>query len=220
MTDEADSRGILRDLRPLPPELEFIKEDQHARLASTDVDDFYGALETSPFIRIFHGTRDFKLHMIAEEGLKGFEEHKGWDPKVYVTVDPVLAARHAFYQGPHDTQRHRGSISEESVTGDPVVLMIQVDKAWLRASPDSQKPLDIPFLVSINPTELNENKRITAFETLLRRDVKLLKRGDELSDFGIAFPTDQIPPRFVYVVRPEGNIPIDQYSVIPSQAVA
>ncbi|HBB76950.1 MAG: hypothetical protein A2186_02100 [Candidatus Levybacteria bacterium RIFOXYA1_FULL_41_10] len=215
MTDEADSKGILRDRRPLPPELGFIAETSARIVASTEVDDFYGISENSPYFRTFHGTRDFKLPMIAEEGLRAFMEHSRMAPKIYATVNPLQAARHAFYNGPHDTLRSRGDITGESVAGNPIVLMIQLDKQWLRSNPDSQKPIDSPYLISWSSDGrmIKVDTRLEGFKRCLKDDVEALKRGDELSSFGLPLPADHIPQDFIFVVAPEGNIPIDQYSI-------
>lgn len=203
--DQID-KSFPNNFENLPFPYHKVKDKLIDDIQTGKIDDFYGLGDSSDVLRVYHGTTDRKLHQIAEQGMRAFQEHEHQEPRIYVTASPTLALWHVINNGPHDTLRKAGTIDTSETEGNPVLLVIQVDKEWLRSHPDSQKSLSLPSWLKQNLNiKYEEDMRYNGFVDALRSEVKDLKNGHEVSDFGIKFPTNYIPPEFISVQPVDGE---------------
>lgn len=203
--DQID-KSFPNDFENLPFPYNKVKDKLIDDIQTGKIDEFYGIDDTFDVLRIYHGTTDRKLPHIAEHGMRAFQELEHQEPRIYVTASPTMALWHVINNGPHDTLRKAGNIDTSETEGNPMLLVIQVDKEWLRSHPDSQKSLSLPNWLKQNLNIKNEvDMRYSMFIGAMRSEVESLKSGHEASDFGIKFPTDYIPPEFISVQSVDGE---------------
>lgn len=194
------------NFKDLPFPYGGVKAKLISDIQTGEIDKFYGLDDSSQILRVYHGTIDRKLPQIAEQGMRAFQEAEHQESRIYVTASPTLALWHVIHNGPHDTLRKAGKIDSVEVMGDSELLVIQIDKKWLQSHPDSQKPLPLAgWLKEKLNMKGEDDTRYNAFIGTLRSEIEELKSGHETSDFGIKFPTDYIPPEFIFVQTREGK---------------
>jgi hypothetical protein len=200
-------------LKPIPPEYQPAIECFQKQVTTENRGEFYGLSDEASVYRVFHGTTDTKLRSIAKEGLKAFFEMKAHTPSIFVTASPTLALWHAAENGPHDTLRKNKSMSDDKNLGKPILLLVTLDKAWVRAQPDAMRPLDLsPYRKERHGIVGDKDNRLWSFRESLREEVSLLDQGEETDDFGFRSPIDLIPPEHISVLLPDGTVqPIQDY---------
>lgn len=148
--------------------------------------------------------------------MKAFKEVDYEEPRIYVTASPTLALWHAIENGPHDTPRKEGRLDyNSSIDVNPVLLVLRVDKEWLKNQEDANKPLPIPdYIKEAKGITKEKDTRLLGFIEGLRNEVAQLKTGRETSDFGLRFPVNEVPSRFIFVRSPNGQqlVPIKEYA--------
>lgn len=82
--------------------------------------------------QVFHGTRKSRLSgIISRGGMISFPEidfeGRMIANTIYGTTNPVLAAHHAFYNGPEDTNRQRLGLKKREDIDSVVVLKIDIN---------------------------------------------------------------------------------------------
>lgn len=200
-------------LKPIPPESQAAIDSLKRRLPPEKMDAFFGIDETSSYYRLFHGTIEPRLAEIAASGMRAFEEPGAREARIFGTASPTMALWHAWENRPNDTLRKKGQIDEAKTIGKPVLLLIQVDKDWIAAHPDSQKPIALSDWlkeeIGITP---ETDHRINAFVSGLTKEVSRVTSGREANDSGVQLPVDLIPPEYIFVQDEAGNFqPIQEY---------
>jgi hypothetical protein len=210
--------SFAEDFKTLPEEQRWVRDMIVKRILTKKMADFYGTSENSTTFRVYHGTVDSRLESIAQTGMKAFVEAEGKEPRIFVTASPTLAMWHTIENRPHDTLRKAGKIDDSEVQGDPVLLVIQIDKALLNQSPEAQKPSVLPeWLKERQGISPEDDKRIRYFEKGLKEEVDGLQEGSECSDFGITFPISEIAPEFIFIQESDGGLrPIQEAISSPS----
>lgn len=200
-------------LKPIPPESKAAIDSLKKQLPPEKMDAFFGTSPESQYYRLFHGTIEPRLADIAQSGMRAFEEPGMREPRIFGTASPTMALWHAWENRPNDTLRKKGQIDEAKTVGKPVLLLIQVDKNWIAAHPDSQKPLALADWLKedlgITP---ETDHRINAFISGLAKEVSRVTSGREANDSGVQLPVDLIPPEYIFVQKEDGGFqPIQEY---------
>lgn len=203
----------ISNLKPVPAEYRHAIDLFHKRVTAENSHRFYGLSDEANVYRVFHGTASSKLGSIAREGMKAFFETASRAPSIFVTASPTMALWHVSENGPHDTLRENKAMPNDTDTGEPILLLITLDKAWLRAQPDSMRPLDLsPYRKERHGIIGDKDNRLWSFKESLREDVLSLDEGEETDDFGFRSPIDSIPPECISVLLPSGELqPIQEY---------
>jgi hypothetical protein len=202
------------NFKELPSEWNWVREKLIRDIQSEDFSSFYGLDSQNNFYRVYHGTIREKLYLISKEDMKAFSEVDDKEPRIFVTVSPTMALSHVINNGPHDTLRKKRVISETYINPEPVLLIIKVPKNWLSSHPDSKRKIQLAdWIKKTNGITEEKDSRLSAFLRALEGNVKLLKNGREVSDFGFEFPTDIIPSEFIFVLDPltKQEMPLQEY---------
>lgn len=195
------------DFKELPQDYEWVKDLLVKRILANKMEEFYGITEESTDYRVYHGTSDIYMQSIAQDGMKAFMEFEDKEPRIFVTTSPTLAMWHSIENRPHDTLRKQGKVDDSEVQGEPVLLVIQVNKEWLNQNEEAQKPSSKPKWVKemtgIGP---EDDIRTKYFKKSVEEEIIDLESGRECSDSGMYFPVTQIPPEFIFVQESNGGL--------------
>jgi hypothetical protein len=195
------------NFKELPQDYEWVKDLLVKRILANKMAEFYGTTEDSTAFRVYHGTLETRLESIAQNGMKAFMEFEEKEPRIFVTASPTLAMWHSIENRPHDTLRKQGKVGDLEAQGEPVLLVIQVNKEWLNQNEEAQKPSSKPKWVKemtgIGP---EDDIRTKYFKKSVEEEIIDLESGRECSDFGFVFPVSEIPPEFIYMQERNGGL--------------